>query len=79
MEPPFRPGAVLTLYTALEAYARERLGRHNLRTLRDLAQVDPAVIGCTNMALALIGASRDYFAHLGTAPNAPTVETSRKT
>ena len=53
----------LTLYSALEGYCRQRVGRNNLRQLRDYAGVNTAAHGCTNRALRLIGASRDYVAH----------------
>lgn len=53
----------LTLYSALEGYCRQRIGRNNLRQLRDHARVDTTAHGCTNGALKLIGASRDYVAH----------------
>lgn len=63
----------LTLYTAIEAYARVRHKRNNLRRLRDYASVPESVTGCTDEALALIGATRKYFAHLDLPANAPTV------
>ncbi len=61
----YSPARFLTLYTAMEAYCRTRFGQSNFRRLRDYAGVDEAVHGCSNPALALIGASRNYFAHLG--------------
>jgi hypothetical protein len=65
--------APYTLHTAMEAYARDRHGRNNFRVLRDYAGVPPEITGCTNPALALIGASRRYFAHLGRRPEGPTI------
>ncbi|OAI39851.1 hypothetical protein AYO39_02375 [Actinobacteria bacterium SCGC AG-212-D09] len=53
----------LTLYTAIEGYARRRVGRNDLRQLREYARVDTTVHGCTNNSLRLIGAARDYVAH----------------
>jgi hypothetical protein len=69
----YSPARFLTLYTAMETYARERHGRNNFRVLRDYAGVPENVTGCTNKALALIGASRRYFAHLGIQPAGPTI------
>lgn len=56
----------LTLYTAVEAYSRERVGRNSLRELRDYAGVADEVTACTDKAVALIGVTRKYLAHLGT-------------
>jgi ApeA N-terminal domain 1 len=69
----YSPARFLTLYTAMEAYARDRHGRNDFRVLREYAGVPTEVMGCTNKALALIGASRRYFAHLGSRPDGPTV------
>jgi hypothetical protein len=69
----FSPARFLTLYTAVETYARERHGRNDWRALRDYAGVPETVTGCNNAALAVIGASRLYFAHLGLPPNGPTI------
>lgn len=69
----YSPARFLTLYTAIETYARVRHGRNDFRILREYAGVPASVIGCDNHALALIGASRRYFAHLGAAPSGPTI------
>ena len=63
----YSPARLLTLHTALEAYARGRHGHKDFRKLRGFAGVPNAVTGCTNPALALLGASRDYFSHLSHA------------
>ncbi|ADB50438.1 HEPN domain-containing protein [Conexibacter woesei] len=70
----YSPARFLTLYTAMEAYAKERHGRNQVRLLRQFAGVSQTATGCTDEALRLIGASRRYFAHLGTQPNGPTVD-----
>lgn len=59
----YSPPRLLTLYTALEAYSRARHGHKDFRKLRDYAGVPNDVTGCTKSALALLGASRDYFSH----------------
>ena len=61
----------LTLYAAVEGYSRLRVGQNNLRRLRDYARVDVAAHGCSNDAIALIGASRDYVAHFARHHVAP--------
>jgi hypothetical protein len=68
----YSPARFLTLYTAMEAYARDRHGRNNFRELRKYAEVPHSVTGCTNDALRLIGASRKYFAHLGLPSQGPS-------
>jgi ApeA N-terminal domain 1 len=70
----YSPARFLTLFTAVEAYAHECHGRHNLRILRDFADVPENIIGCTDEALRIIGASRKYFAHLSRPANGPTVD-----
>lgn len=60
----YSPARFLTLHTAMEAYCRVRFRKKDFRLMRDYAGVDVALHGCTNKALALIGASRDYFSHL---------------
>jgi ApeA N-terminal domain 1 len=70
----YSPSRFLTLFTAMEVYARERHGRKDFRLLRRFAGVREEVTGCTDTALALIGASRQYFAHLGSTPSGPTPE-----
>jgi ApeA N-terminal domain 1 len=70
----YSPARFLALYTALEAYARARHRRNNFRALRAYAGVPQKVTGCTDEALALIGASRRYFAHLGTGRGGPTID-----
>lgn len=54
----------LTLRTAMEGYCRGRFGQNKLELMRDYADVDVAVHGCSRGALALIGATRNYVAHL---------------
>jgi hypothetical protein len=61
----YSPNRYLTLYTAVETYGRERHGHRDPRKLRQYADVPSEVTGCTNRALSLIGASRDYLAHRG--------------
>ncbi len=61
----YSPNRYLTLYTAVETYSRERHGHRDPRKLRQYADVPSEVTGCTNRALSLIGASRDYLAHRG--------------
>jgi len=60
----YSPARFLTLHTAMEAYCRVRFGKKDFRLMRDYANVDVNAHGCTNKALALIGASRNYFSHL---------------
>lgn len=60
----YSPGRFLTLHTAMEAYCRVRFGKKDFRLMRDYANVSSDVHGCTNKAIALIGATRDYVAHL---------------
>lgn len=61
----YSPSRFLTLYTAVETYSRARHGHKDLKKLRQYAEVASEVTGCTNRAIALIGASRKYFAHRG--------------
>jgi hypothetical protein len=56
---------LLTVHTAISAYSDTRHGHRRLRKLRDFAGVSNDATGCSNDALALFGASRNYFAHLG--------------
>jgi hypothetical protein len=70
----YSPARFLTLYTAMEAYARGRHGRSDFRLLREYAGVPQKVTGCTNEALALVGASRRYFAHLGSRPGGAPID-----
>lgn len=61
----YSPARLITVHTALEAYCRTRFGTKDFKRVRTYGQVDSAVTGATNNALALLGVSRDYFAHLG--------------
>ena len=61
----YSPARFLTLYTAVETYSRERHGHKDLRKLRQYGAAPSEITGCTNRALALVGASRKYFAHRG--------------
>lgn len=56
---------LITLHTAICGYSDARHGHRSLRKLRAYADVPNEVTGCSNNALALFGAARDYFAHLG--------------
>lgn len=60
----YSPGRLITLYSAMEAYASASHGTKDLRRLRDYAGISSDATGCTNAALDLLGASRGYFAHL---------------
>jgi hypothetical protein len=60
----YGPTRLITLYSALEAYAAARHGTKEFKHLRAYSGVAPEVTGCTNTALSLLGASRGYFAHL---------------
>ncbi len=60
----YSPARLLILYSALEAYAKVRHGHKNFRKLRQYAGIKGEVIGATNPALDLLGASRGYFAYL---------------
>ena len=59
----YSPSRFLILYSAVESYSRQRHGHRNLKKLRTFAEVPSDVIGCSNDALSLLGATRDYFAH----------------
>jgi ApeA N-terminal domain 1 len=60
----YSPSRLLTLYTALERYAKVRFGRKNeFRDLRAYGGIPSELTGCTNGALKLLGASRGFFAH----------------
>jgi ApeA N-terminal domain 1 len=60
----FSPSRLLTLYTALEQYAKVRFGaKKEFKNLRAYGGVPSALTGCTNEALKLLGASRGFFAH----------------
>lgn len=61
----YSPARFLTVYTAIEGYAKMRHGHKKLSRLREYAGVPTELHGCSNDALALIGASRNYLAHLG--------------
>lgn len=61
----FSRSRLLTVHTAVSAYSDMRHGHRRLRKLRDYAGVPNDITGCSNDALALFGASRNYFAHLG--------------
>ena len=61
----YSPARFLTLYTAVEAYSRVRHEKKDFQKLREYAGLPTEVTGCTKDALALIGVSRKYFAHLG--------------
>jgi hypothetical protein len=54
----YSPSRFLTLHTAMEAYCRVRFGKKDFRLLLGYADVDVAAHGCTNKAIAIIGASR---------------------
>jgi hypothetical protein len=60
----YSPGRLLTLHTALEAYCRARYGHKDFRKLRNASGVSEEATRCSNDALALLGVSRDYLAHL---------------
>lgn len=60
----YSPARLLILYSGLEAYARVRHGHNDFSKLRQYAGISGDVIGATNPALDLLGASRGYFAHL---------------
>lgn len=63
----YSPGRLLTLYTSLEKYARNRFqAKGEFKELRSYGGVPSTVTGCTNAALKLLGASRGYFAHADT-------------
>lgn len=60
----YSPSRLLTLYTALEQYAKVRFGaKKEFRNLRAYGGVPSELTGCTNEALKLLGASRGFFAH----------------
>jgi hypothetical protein len=60
----YSPSRFLTLYTALERYAKVRHdGKREFRSLRDYGGVPAEITGASNGALKLIGASRGYFSH----------------
>ncbi|NLT06624.1 MAG: hypothetical protein GXY03_09985 [Solirubrobacterales bacterium] len=63
----FSPSRLITVYSALEAYARGRHGHCELKRLRDYARIDSSVTGCTNPALTDLGRCRGYCAHLDSA------------
>ena len=59
----YSPSRFLILYSAVESYSRQRHKHRSLTKLRTFAEVPSGVIGCSNDALSLIGATRGYFAH----------------
>jgi hypothetical protein len=61
----FSPSRLITLHTAITGYTDARHGYRDLRKLRSFARVPNEATGCSNHALGLFGAARDYFAHLG--------------
>lgn len=61
----FSPSRLITLHTAITGYTAARHGHRDLRKLRGFARVSSNLIGCSNEALRMFGAARDYFAHLG--------------
>jgi hypothetical protein len=69
----FSPARLITLHTAITGYTDARHGHRDLRKLRCFAEVANELTGCSNDALALFGAARDYFAHLGSPGQRYTV------
>jgi hypothetical protein len=65
---------LITLHTAICAYTDARHGHRDPRKLRTFAEVPNEVTGCSNDALALFGAARDYFAHLGSPGQRFTID-----
>ncbi len=61
----FSPSRLITLHTAITGYSHVRHGHRSPRKLRTFARVPNELTGCSNDALGLFGAARDYFAHLG--------------
>jgi hypothetical protein len=70
----FSPSRLITLHTAITGYTDARHGHRDLRKLRSFARVPNEVTGCSNHALGLFGAARDYFAHLGSPGQKFSVE-----
>ena len=70
----FSPARLLTMHTAISAYSDLRHGHHDLRKLRRYSGVANEVTGASNEALALFGASRNYFSHLGSPGEKFSVE-----
>jgi hypothetical protein len=69
----FSPARLLTVHTAISAYSDLRHGYRDLRKLRQYPGIDSEITGCTNRNLALVGASRNYFSHLGSPGDVFTV------
>jgi hypothetical protein len=60
----YSPARLITVFSALEAYARAHLGTKDLRKVRRHAGVPSDITGCTDSALELLGYCRGHFAHL---------------
>lgn len=63
----YSPARLITVYAALESYARARHGHTDLRRLRTYSRVGSETTGCTNKALTALGVARGYFAHYKSA------------
>lgn len=61
----YSPARFLTLYSAVEGYCKSKHGHKSPKKLRGWVGVPGETVACDNSALALIGESRNYFAHLG--------------
>lgn len=60
----YTPARLITVYSAVERYAKTRHATADLKVLRDYAGVPSEVTGATNRMLRLLDASRGYWAHL---------------
>jgi hypothetical protein len=67
----YSSGRFLALFTAMEVYRRERHNNKKLPAMQEYAGVSTDATGCTKEAIALIGATRTYLAHLSAPRNSP--------
>jgi hypothetical protein len=60
----YTPARLITVYSALERYAKTQHATAELKTLRTYSGVPSSTTGATNSRLRLLEASRGYWAHL---------------
>ncbi len=70
----YSPSRFLMAYSAVEVYGRVARKTKNLKKLRDYAQVDSQLIGCTNKALTRIDITRGYLAHFDNVSDSQRAE-----
>lgn len=60
----YTPARLITVYSALERYAKTQHSTADLKTLRTYSRLPSSATGATNPRLRLLEASRGYWAHL---------------